>query len=171
MALHSGKPIVSARAEVAGSTTFVDLHGYGEVWTLLGSSGSPAARHPSGPIGGAEARLPIATPHGVDGAAAAKRIAEVARAEGIAEEHADAAGVIAGVLVNRYLVANGEPGSLRLLLSDPDAREVAEEGAEHDGSGNAQVMLEVLGPRGEVCLLYTSPSPRDGLLSRMPSSA
>ena len=23
----------------------------------------------------------------------------------------------------------------------------------------------------EVCLLYTSPSPRDGLLSRMPSSA
>ena len=25
--------------------------------------------------------------------------------------------------------------------------------------------------RGETCLLYTSPSPRDGLLSRMPSSA
>ena len=28
-------------------------------------------------------------------------------------------------------------------------------------------LLELLGP----CLLYTSPSPRDGLLSRMPSSA
>ena len=27
------------------------------------------------------------------------------------------------------------------------------------------------GPQGEPCLLYTSPSPRDGLLSRMPSSA
>ena len=27
----------------------------------------------------------------------------------------------------------------------------------------------VIGPNG--CLLYTSPSPRDGLLSRMPSSA
>ena len=26
-------------------------------------------------------------------------------------------------------------------------------------------------PRIEICLLYTSPSPRDGLLSRMPSSA
>ena len=26
-------------------------------------------------------------------------------------------------------------------------------------------------PVSEVCLLYTSPSPRDGLLSRMPSSA
>ena len=25
--------------------------------------------------------------------------------------------------------------------------------------------------RGDLCLLYTSPSPRDGLLSRMPSSA
>ena len=25
--------------------------------------------------------------------------------------------------------------------------------------------------RGKACLLYTSPSPRDGLLSRMPSSA
>ena len=26
-------------------------------------------------------------------------------------------------------------------------------------------------PKGQICLLYTSPSPRDGLLSRMPSSA
>ena len=25
--------------------------------------------------------------------------------------------------------------------------------------------------QGDICLLYTSPSPRDGLLSRMPSSA
>ena len=28
-----------------------------------------------------------------------------------------------------------------------------------------------VGDRVQVCLLYTSPSPRDGLLSRMPSSA
>ena len=26
-------------------------------------------------------------------------------------------------------------------------------------------------PHAKICLLYTSPSPRDGLLSRMPSSA
>ena len=26
-------------------------------------------------------------------------------------------------------------------------------------------------PQPKICLLYTSPSPRDGLLSRMPSSA
>ena len=34
-------------------------------------------------------------------------------------------------------------------------------------------LLTVLGPSGcgKTCLLYTSPSPRDGLLSRMPSSA
>ena len=31
--------------------------------------------------------------------------------------------------------------------------------------------LEALQKEGEACLLYTSPSPRDGLLSRMPSSA
>ena len=36
----------------------------------------------------------------------------------------------------------------------------------------AQVTAEVLSANGyEVCLLYTSPSPRDATLSRMPSSA
>ena len=30
---------------------------------------------------------------------------------------------------------------------------------------------QVLADYGTTCLLYTSPSPRDGLLSRMPSSA
>ena len=32
-------------------------------------------------------------------------------------------------------------------------------------------LLEQLGAKVYRCLLYTSPSPRDGLLSRMPSSA
>ena len=32
-------------------------------------------------------------------------------------------------------------------------------------------MFGLLGPNISPCLLYTSPSPRDGLLSRMPSSA
>ena len=31
--------------------------------------------------------------------------------------------------------------------------------------------IKVPWTRPEICLLYTSPSPRDGLLSRMPSSA
>ena len=41
---------------------------------------------------------------------------------------------------------------------------------------NAEVVVVVVGAAATVvelvdCLLYTSPSPRDGLLSRMPSSA
>ena len=32
-------------------------------------------------------------------------------------------------------------------------------------------VIKTRGDRGTACLLYTSPSPRDGLLSRMPSSA
>ena len=35
---------------------------------------------------------------------------------------------------------------------------------------SVEVALEKDGPT-RICLLYTSPSPRDGLLSRMPSSA
>ena len=32
-------------------------------------------------------------------------------------------------------------------------------------------MMSIIELRDNACLLYTSPSPRDGLLSRMPSSA
>ena len=39
------------------------------------------------------------------------------------------------------------------------------------GIGNAAKMSYVVVNVSEFCLLYTSPSPRDGLLSRMPSSA
>ena len=41
--------------------------------------------------------------------------------------------------------------------------------ANDDGTNAADCTLEVSNDNG--CLLYTSPSPRDGLLSRMPSSA
>ena len=34
-----------------------------------------------------------------------------------------------------------------------------------------RVFYDELGARRSACLLYTSPSPRDGLLARMPSSA
>ena len=42
------------------------------------------------------------------------------------------------------------------------------------GSGKSSLAFDTIyaeGQRRYVCLLYTSPSPRDGLLSRMPSSA
>ena len=35
----------------------------------------------------------------------------------------------------------------------------------------AQAPLQAASAQQDICLLYTSPSPRDGLLSRMPSSA
>ena len=38
-----------------------------------------------------------------------------------------------------------------------------------DGVGISNLVREI--EPHEICLLYTSPSPRDGLLSRMPSSA
>ena len=47
--------------------------------------------------------------------------------------------------------------------------EWAEVFGHHYGTGIAQ--LEARLAQGADCLLYTSPSPRDGLLSRMPSSA
>ena len=37
--------------------------------------------------------------------------------------------------------------------------------------GTTEQNIPQVNPMGDVCLLYTSPSPRDGLLSRMPSSA
>src|SRR5664279_5904673 len=37
--------------------------------------------------------------------------------------------------------------------------------------GQARTIAQKIGVVGISCLLYTSPSPRDGLLSRMPSSA
>ena len=40
----------------------------------------------------------------------------------------------------------------------------------YDEDGN-ELTAPVLADKYSVCLLYTSPSPRDGLLSRMPSSA
>ena len=44
-----------------------------------------------------------------------------------------------------------------------------------DGGNNAEIIgfsyVDELDAVYEPCLLYTSPSPRDGLLSRMPSSA
>ena len=41
----------------------------------------------------------------------------------------------------------------------------------HDLFGMAASYIACLTMRHPFCLLYTSPSPRDGLLSRMPSSA
>ena len=48
---------------------------------------------------------------------------------------------------------------------------VAEALIQKGAVGSAEAYAHFVPGRIEVCLLYTSPSPRDGLLSRMPSSA
>ena len=66
--------------------------------------------------------------------------------------------------------------TVRRLLHDAVARVPGQKGT---SEANAAAMGQVFGylheqvaaARADRCLLYTSPSPRDGLLSRMPSSA
>ena len=70
-------------------------------------------------------------------------------------------------------VATGDSNKLRLDLPDTDA-----DGQYYDidVTGNSNI-VDISGHTSDdiqdthICLLYTSPSPRDGLLSRMPSSA
>ena len=50
-----------------------------------------------------------------------------------------------------------------------DLAKLAEHMSKHNSPYSGGVIKGVLSDM--VCLLYTSPSPRDGLLSRMPSSA
>ena len=59
----------------------------------------------------------------------------------------------------------------RILLSSLEGYAITTikiEGVEHEFSTIPGVIEDVT---EMICLLYTSPSPRDGLLSRMPSSA
>ena len=67
---------------------------------------------------------------------------------------------------------------LLILLPDLEHLLVGEADAVHALEAVVVGVAEPVGrrvPRGgeglDLCLLYTSPSPRDGLLSRMPSSA
>ena len=48
---------------------------------------------------------------------------------------------------------------------------LAHAAATGDLEGVKDTVFRITGDIGQTCLLYTSPSPRDGLLSRMPSSA
>ena len=54
----------------------------------------------------------------------------------------------------------------KLIQSD---EEISDFLIENQSKRDFSTYLKILGGIG--CLLYTSPSPRDGLLSRMPSSA
>ena len=49
--------------------------------------------------------------------------------------------------------------------------EAQTEFVDYQGAGMSLIEMSHRGKHFDDCLLYTSPSPRDGLLSRMPSSA
>ena len=66
--------------------------------------------------------------------------------------------------------------SVVVPTSDSDSDTIPSTGTHSHGHGNAPICAiegcrETCYQHPEGCLLYTSPSPRDGLLSRMPSSA
>ena len=63
--------------------------------------------------------------------------------------------------------------SINLALSDRGIRALEEVGVKEEVLSITMPMYKRImhSIEGNFCLLYTSPSPRDGLLSRMPSSA
>ena len=65
------------------------------------------------------------------------------------------------------LVGHGDVDKVAFTGSTSVGREIARSVA----GTNKKLTLELGGKAANICLLYTSPSPRDGLLSRMPSSA
>ena len=67
-----------------------------------------------------------------------------------------------------WFVADGSNGTANDWLSEYDLVTDTETPA---GSGTGTQFIEAIAFHYPSCLLYTSPSPRDGLLSRMPSSA
>ena len=101
-------------------------------------------------------RLPAHWPAPYDQAAAARlieRFAEIGRNEASLTRRPAVAAMLAAIGGNSPFLSDlalREAGALRVLIRSGPVRAVADAMA---------------------CLLYTSPSPRDGLLSRMPSSA
>ena len=68
------------------------------------------------------------------------------------------------------VVTSGESVSIAVLANDEDADSTLLVDSALPESETATVLI-VSGPSNGTCLLYTSPSPRDATLSRMPSSA
>ena len=56
-------------------------------------------------------------------------------------------------------------------LENPNSIDIVGRGSRGWENHSIETFLEAAHAWAESCLLYTSPSPRDGLLSRMPSSA
>ena len=68
--------------------------------------------------------------------------------------------------LDSWVYSPGLPTSLPVVQTEELEKVAAAVKAFTDGTEPAKIANEF-----NTCLLYTSPSPRDGLLSRMPSSA
>ena len=80
------------------------------------------------------------------------------------------------VLGAKTVVWNGPMGVAEMPPFDAGTKAVAQAIADGDstsiiGGGDSAAAIKQLGFSDKVCLLYTSPSPRDKRQSRMPSSA
>ena len=71
-----------------------------------------------------------------------------------------------------YEIDTRRPGKTVVLRGDIDALPISE-GTKKDTHSKHEGIMHACGHDGHaaICLLYTSPSPRDATLSRMPSSA
>ena len=87
-----------------------------------------------------------------------------------ARKHSIDNGADIALLVHEGIVVDGDRCTPILLDTDGVAY-----APDPEGGGVDSITIDILKPAIEAagipCLLYTSPSPRDGLLSRMPSSA
>ena len=73
-------------------------------------------------------------------------------------------GGMAANMIADVLGCKNEPKEIQKALDNATPEQMLE-------LKKAEADFEIKMKELEVCLLYTSPSPRDGLLSRMPSSA
>ena len=75
----------------------------------------------------------------------------------------------AGFVPNVFITLAHRPEEFRAFFAYHDALMLKEEGSLT--KGDREMIVTATSAVNQCCLLYTSPSPRDGLLSRMPSSA
>ena len=75
--------------------------------------------------------------------------------------------------LGKFEVATGAPALVKAATSESKVEDVPVRRAALQGLGTLveQLSPEEVAEQPEICLLYTSPSPRDATLSRMPSSA
>ena len=64
-----------------------------------------------------------------------------------------------------------DPGTVLAIVAHPDDLEYGAAAAVSKWTSEGHRVVYLLVTKGEACLLYTSPSPRDRTRSRMPSSA